>query len=72
MRIEDHWNDVGVYNIEFVVQQKDCWRIIEKIVVFDSESEHEMSAIIKNKFNNVVKINFIDSIGDGLHLKKEE
>lgn len=72
MKIEDYWNDVEVYYIEFVVQQRSIQRTVTKIVVFDYENEESLEELVKKNFKNVVKINFIDSIGDGLQLKKEE
>lgn len=71
MKIEDHWNDVEIYYIEFVVQQRDIQRTITKIVVFDFNSKDKVKELIQKNFKNVVQINFIDNIGDGLHLKNE-
>lgn len=71
MKIEDYWNDVEIYYIEFVVQQRDIQRTMTKIVVFDYEIEATVPELIQKKFKNVIQIKFIDNIGDGLHLKKE-
>lgn len=70
MKIEDYWNDVEIYYIEFVVQQKSIQRTVTKIVIFDFEWEESLEKLIRKNFKNVVQINFIDSIGNGLQLKK--
>lgn len=71
MRIEDYWDDVEVYYVEFVVQLIDIKKTMNKIVVFDYEIEATIPELIQKKFKNVIQINFIDNIGEGLHLKKE-
>ncbi|MEG2292779.1 MAG: hypothetical protein RR936_04055 [Carnobacterium sp.] len=72
MKIEDHWNDVEIYYVEFIVKQKNHNRIIRKTIVVDCENDYNIQEIIGNKFNNVIEINCIDSMGDGLCLKTGE
>lgn len=75
MIIEDNWKDVFIYNVEFQVLIKngtgEFEKKISKSLVFSSElGENKVANIIKEKFRNVVEVNYVDYFGESLELKK--
>ncbi|MEF9937928.1 MULTISPECIES: hypothetical protein [Carnobacterium] len=76
MIIDDNWNDVFIYNVEFQVLVKsgtdEFEKSISKSLVFNSElGESKVATIIKEKFKNVVKVSYVDYFGESLELKNK-
>lgn len=71
MSIEDYWNDVAIYYIEFTVNKKGKNYLIKQTIILNIEAKYNLQEIIKMKFSDVTGINYIDNIGEGLCLKGE-
>lgn len=76
MIIDDNWNDVFIYNVEFQVLVKsktgEFKKNISKSLVFSSElDENKVADIVKEKFGNVIKVNYVDYFGDSLEFKNQ-
>lgn len=71
MKIEDYWKDVTIYVAEFIVNQGTAAeKRLSRCLVFDEEvSVHEATNHVKNKFNNVDEILYIDLFDEGLRMK---
>lgn len=75
MIIDDNWNDVFIYNVEFkvLIENKigEFEKNISKSLVFSCElDEKKVAQIVKEKFRNVIKVNYVDYFGESLELKK--
>lgn len=68
MKIEDHWTDVIVYQVEIKIK-RDGERTLHKLLVFGAElSQNEIKGMIKTKFNNVLEVTRLDELDDGLYM----
>ncbi|TFI74530.1 hypothetical protein [Carnobacterium divergens] len=76
MIIDDNWDDVFIYNVEFQVlitsKTGEFEKNISKRLVFSSElDENKVADIVKEKFGNVIKVNYVDYFGDSLEFKNQ-
>ena len=76
MIIDDNWDDVFIYNVEFQVlitsKTGEFEKNISKSLVFSSElDENKVADIVKEKFGNVIKVNYVDYFGDSLEFKNQ-
>lgn len=64
MRIEDHWQDVGIFFVGFYVNIKENERkLIKKTLVFEHGiADCEVKKIIKDKFQGVCEVLYVDVI----------
>lgn len=73
MEIEDFWEDVNIYYIEFETKwtSRGTIRKIEKCIILPtSYSVEQVKKIVSTHFTKVKKINHVDYWGEGMLLKR--
>lgn len=70
-RIEEYWDDIMVYYVEFsVYDKKEQMFICRKTLVLPAFiHEEEVKEIIKTHFTNVSEVLAVDTLNEGLLLK---
>lgn len=74
MRIETHWEDAVIYMIQFSARgRSDELRKIRKTIILKEElPDEEVQTIVREKFGDVLNIEYIDIWGDALLLKEDK
>lgn len=71
MRIEDYWEDVFLYYVQFKVNQDGRDRTIFKCIILYAPSTNlEITKLIFSKFNNVESVTSIELYDDALLMKR--
>lgn len=72
-RIEQYWEDIIVYSVEFfTLSGDDVPRQCRKILVFPCEvTKEDVFHLLPIYFHQVSKVLHVDEISEGLLLKKE-
>lgn len=69
MGIEDNWNDVILYNVEFTKKNMP-YHIRKTIVFYDNPNVEDVRSMVMNKFSNIETIRYIEELGIGLLVKE--
>lgn len=73
MRIEDYWEDVFLYYVQFRVNQDGRDRIVSKsIILYAPLTNLEITNLIFSKFNKVESIKLIEFQEDVLLIKEHK
>lgn len=72
--IEEHWDDITVYCVEFTANNKDgVTKGFNRMFVFNSAiREEEVYGLVKSRLKNIVEVTTVDELYDGLMLKEKK